>query len=152
MSENLDPREAIIDFIKGQSASVQEDIYLQILLLVIGEKNIHELPSLSDPVIQYLSRSGYAGLGSVICAKTIIDRHIAGILEKLNFAELALKDLIANSDPDFPQHSLLSIPLKRKYYLQAIDSWKSLVAGPLSENNISYFERNPQELPILKAE
>lgn len=151
MLNHEDPRVALTEFLRSIPHSLRIDEYLFIILMCLGEQPPEDLDAFEPIVEKYLSRSGYAGLGAVICTKAVLDRRFSGIMLKLEKAEKSLREITAKK-PDFSPHALLSMPLRKRHYAQVLERWRVLLRGALSDENIVYFERNPQALqPVTTA-
>lgn len=150
MNRNQDPRIALMDFLRAIPINLRIDEYLFIIIMCVGSDAPDDLEDFEPMVQKYLSRSGYAGLGAVICTKAVLEYRLKDILLKLESAEKNIR-AIMDMNPEFTQHPLLSMPLKKKQYAQVLDRWRTLLNGPLSDGNIAYFEGNPQDLPPVTA-
>ncbi|ADP12360.1 hypothetical protein LU631_21305 [Erwinia tracheiphila] len=151
MLNHEDPRVALTEFLRSIPHSLRIDEYLFIILMCLGEQPPEDLDAFEPIIEKYLYRTGYAGFGAVICTKTILDRRLSGVMLKLERAEESLR-MLTNSNPDFSPHPLLSMPLKKRQYAQVLERWKALSRGALSDENLLYFEQNPQALqPVTTA-
>lgn len=136
-----DPRLVIFDFLKNLPDTIRTEELAFILLYGTGHCSPEESDNFISLIEQYLMRPGYRGVGAVICAMAIIDRRFGQSTEKLEKAQWTLKNL--SNDMIFSQDVLSSLPLKKEHYSQAMERWKTLKEGPLAENNIRDYERNP---------
>lgn len=152
MVNQEDPRIALMNFLKSLPSSIKIDEYYFIIIMCIGEEPPDDYEEFQAIVERYLSGAGFAGLGAIICCKVILDRRLSRMLGKLNKAEKDLKEITA-SNPNFSQDPLLSIPLTKRYYAEALKKWNVLLRSALSDENIAYFEQNPDKLLLaIKTE
>ncbi|EJK1075752.1 hypothetical protein NKN81_004355 [Salmonella enterica] len=151
MLNHEDPRTALIDFLKSIPQNLRIDEYLFIILMCCGENPPEDLDDFEPIVEKYLSRTGYAGFGAVICTIAILERRLSSVMLKLERAEESLKAL-SNENADFSQYPLLSMPLKKRQYAQVVERWRVLLRGALSAENLAYFEQNPQALSLVTKE
>lgn len=145
MTTRQDPRIALMDFLKSIPPTLRTDEYLFIIMMCLGERQPQNIENFEAVVDEYLSQTGYVGLGAVVCTRAVIAMRMRNVLLKLETAEKLLKQLTA-SDPDFPPHLALGAPLKKKQYVQILERWRSLSSGALSDEAIAYFQENPQDL------
>ncbi|HDP9380940.1 TPA: hypothetical protein P7O97_005454, partial [Escherichia coli] len=115
MLNHEDPRTALIDFLKSIPQNLRIDEYLFIILMCCGENPPEDLDDFEPIVEKYLSRTGYAGFGAVICTIAILERRLSSVMLKLERAEESLKAL-SNENADFSQYPLPSMPLKKRQY------------------------------------
>ncbi|ADE12172.1 hypothetical protein [Sideroxydans lithotrophicus] len=142
-----DPRSLLISFLEGLPQTIRTEAFLFIIVYAIGTDVPDNREDFESVVRDYLSKSGIRGIGAVICAIAVIDHHFFDVAAKFEAAESMLKELSC-SKPDFPQDSLLSIPLRRRHADLALEDWQKLRATKLTARKLQDFEYS-QLMPPL---
>lgn len=137
--ESNDARQVIYNFLAELPDTIKTEELMFLLLYCGRNPSPSEHVKFLEMAGFYLKQPAMAGIGAVLCSRTIIDFRLSDAERMMVRAERLIKEAIA-TNPDFPEAGLLGMPLRRKHYSAALDKWKKLRENQLSDQSIRDFE------------
>ena len=141
----------IQDFLTSLPATVQNEILLFVIVYGLDRDMPGEIATLEPLVLEQLSRSGMAGIGTVLRIAAVLDYVMEVMADNFPSAEAGLKQLTREHPENSAfQTSLLSLPMRQRHMELARAAWRLLRGSQLTPPLIRNFAED-QMMPRWKS-